>query len=259
MSLKVLTWNMAWGYGLGSEGTANYRKKSAESFKTALQNLAEVILCSQADVVFLQEVDFHSSRSHGVDQLGALARLSGLLYHQGLVTWNHPFIPYPGMNPFQQFGMMKSGGGILSRFPIENIQADLLPKPRENGKLYNHFYLSRFLQMVEIRGYRLCNLHLEAFSESNRELHLIKLEDRMLDYDLDLAGGDFNGLIRTSDEGKDKWEVYQGNEATFPSHSPSQFLDGFLVKKKRFAKVEIETLNTGTISDHFPVLITLTS
>jgi len=254
MSLKILTWNMSFAYGLGSDGS-NYVPRPAMHFENALASMAELIEGMDADIVLLQEVDFFSKRSHYQDQLGTLSRKSGLLYHQAAVSWDAPYVPYPGLSPKNQFGRIKSGGGILSRFPIKNIQLDLLPKPRENGKLYNFFYLNRYLQMVEIEGHRLCNLHLEAFSKENRELQWVKLQDRLIDYDLDLAAGDFNGTGELSESVAKKWTTHFAPEPTFPSPDPDQTLDGFILKNERFKNIRIKTLNSGTVSDHFPVFL----
>lgn len=254
MGLKILTWNLSFAYGLGSDGTA-YTPRPVEHFESALQSMAAVIENTQADIVLLQEVDFKSSRSHDRDQLGELARMSNRLYHQRAVSWDSPYVPFPGLNPSHQFGRILSGGGVLSRFPIRNIQIDLLPKPRENGRIYNFFYLNRYLQMVEIEGYKLCNLHLEAFSRDNRELQWVKLQDRILDFDLDVAAGDFNGTGVLSDSIQKTWSTHFAPEPTFPSPNPNEYLDGFILKTNRFKNIKVSTLNTGTVSDHFPVLL----
>ena len=249
---------MSYGYGLGSEGVG-YKTLPLSHFESALDSMSEMIQNVGADIVLLQEVDFYAKRSHYQDQLAELSRKTGLIYHQELVSWDAPYVPYPSLNPKNQFGRVKSGGGILSRFPIKSIQSDLLPKPKENGKLYNFFYLNRYLQMVEIEGYRICNLHLEAFSMDNRELHLVKLQNRLVDFNLDIAAGDFNGTATLLDSVKDQWTAYFAPEPTFPSPNPDQTLDGFILKNQRFKKIEVKTLNSGTVSDHFPVLLEVES
>ena len=254
MKLKILTWNISYGYGLGSEGTADYQPLPASHFESSLAAMSELIHNLQVDIVLLQEVDFDSKRSHHVQQLDQLARTSGLLYRHECESWNAFYVPYPGLKPNRQFGQVKSGGGILSRFPIQPILTELLPKPRENSKLYNFFYLHRYLQIVEIQGVRICNLHLEAFSTDNRELHLVKLQNRLLDYEVDLAGGDFNGAIILSDEIQKGWKAEPTPEPTFPSNDPKEYLDGFIVKKGRFKDYRLTRLISGSASDHFPLL-----
>jgi endonuclease/exonuclease/phosphatase family metal-dependent hydrolase len=257
MSLKIMTWNLSFAYGPGSEGDERYRPKTVAHFETTLDAMGDIIKHLDPDVVLLQEVDFRSRRSHFQNQLDHLARRSGLLYRNRIITWDRPYVPYPGLHPRNHFGSMLSGGGILSKTPIQPLQHDLLAKPRENSRIYNYFYLSRFLQMVEIRGFRICNLHLEAFSQDNRDLHLVRLQDRLLEYELDLAGGDFNGGAFLRDEVLSQWQTHTPPKPTFPSDAPMQPLDQFIVKQGRFSSVRIEVPETGTLSDHLPVLLWL--
>ena len=140
---------MSYGYGLGSEGVG-YFTRPVTHFDNALQAMSALMRKEEVDIVLLQEVDFDAKRSHHQNQLAELSRRTGLGFQHALVSWDAFYVPFPGLNPKNQFGKIKSGGGILSRFPIIPIQSDLLPKPIENGKLYNFFYLNRYLQMVEI-------------------------------------------------------------------------------------------------------------
>jgi hypothetical protein len=254
MSLKILTWNISYGYGMGSDGLEGYHQLPERHFEETLSAMATLIKKVDADIVLLQEVDFDSKRSHHQNQLEILSRKSNLLYRSECVTWDRLYVPYPGLNPFHHFGRVKSGGGILSKFPIEKIQSDLLPKPRENTKAYNYFYLHRFLQMVEIAGVRICNLHLEAFSKDNRELHLIRLQDRLLDYQIDLAAGDFNDDILLPEKASTLYSALPAPRPTFPSSEPKETLDGFIIKKTGFQNPRISVPDSGQFSDHLPVL-----
>lgn len=255
MGFKILTWNISYGYGPGSEGDRSYQPKSRAHFESSLGAIASVIGQLEVDAVLLQEVDFDSRRSHHMNQLEWLSRRTGMLYRSQIITWEKPYVPYPGLNPLRHFGKVCSGGGILSRTRINPLQFDLLAKPRENPPLYNFFYLSRFLQMVEISGIRICNLHLEAFSPSNRELHLIRLQDRLLDFQIDIAGGDFNGVPLLSERVIPRWDWLKNPKPTFPSTAPDQILDHFVVKQDRITGARLRTLDTGTVSDHLPVLL----
>jgi endonuclease/exonuclease/phosphatase family metal-dependent hydrolase len=254
MQLKILTWNIAWGYGLGSDGSA-YEPKPLSHFESSLQSMSEMIHNLGVDIVFLQEVDFKSSRSHNEEQLDILSRKSGLLYRSQEISWDKAYVPFPGISPARQFGRILSGGGILSRYPIKKIASIHLPKPDENLKLYNWFYLNRYLQIVEIEGLRFCNLHLEAFSKSNRQLHLAKLAAALEEYQVDFAGGDFNGAISLPEAALNHYDLHPSPRPTFPSHDANETLDGFVMKKNRFADFQIKTLDTGTVSDHLAVLV----
>lgn len=257
MSLRILTWNLSYAYGPGSDGFSKWKPLPQLHFQESLSAMAAFIKNVNADIVLLQEVDFGSKRSAYLNQLEILSRKSNLLYHSGCISWDRMYVPFPGLNPLNHFGRVLSGGGILSKTPIRKITEDLLPKPRENHAAYNHFYLNRYLQIAEVAGLNICNLHLEAFSQENRELHLIRLEDRLKDYELDIAGGDFNGAIHLSESTLINYEALPAPEATFPADEPKQTLDGFVVKRGRFRSTKLSVHNTGIFSDHFPVLIEL--
>ncbi len=255
MGLKILTWNISYAHGNGSEGASGWRRHPALHYENALSAMATLIRNTGTDIALLQEVDFDSSRSHRRNQLDTLARRSGLLHRAPCVSWNLPWVPYPGLNPLNHFGKVRSGGGILSRFPIRNVQTDLLPKPRENPEWYNLLYLHRYFQIVETGGLRILNLHLEAFSQENRTLHLMRLDERMRDFSPDICGGDFNGSIGIDERLQSEFEVLPAPGPTFPTPEARDRLDGFILKKSRFKPLRVEIPDTGTFSDHFPVLI----
>jgi endonuclease/exonuclease/phosphatase family metal-dependent hydrolase len=262
MNLKVLSWNIAFGYGEGSEGTTGYQQKPRQHFEETLDAMAEFIRNVNIDIVLLQEVDFHCHRSHHLNQLDWLARKTDLHYRTEVISWDKFYVPYPGLNPKNHFGEMKSGGGILSKFPLSPIMIELLPKPKENFALYNYFYLSRYLQLVQAeiepgRKLNLMNLHLEAFSQENRALHLVKVQNRLVDYGIHLAGGDFNGAPALSDSLKETYNLFPAPSPTFPSSAPTETLDAFILRKGITESYQIKTLDTGSLSDHFPVLMEL--
>lgn len=262
MKLKFLTWNISYAYGPGSDGiktgnTPRYHQRPFSHFESGLKAISNFIRDMKIDVALFQEVDFDSKRSCHVNQLDWIARASGLNYRLPLVSWNHPYVPYPGFNPKNHFGKVVSGGGVISRFPLHSIQNDLLAKPRENSFLYNLFYLNRYLQIFKVElpetEINCANFHLEAFSEDNRELHQVRLQDRLLDYELALSGGDFNGSMKLSEERSKKWDLYPSPLPSFPQQEA--VLDGWIIRKNLVRVENVSTLDTGTISDHLPVLI----
>src|SRR5690606_21886216 len=101
-----------------------------------------------------------------------------------------------------------SGGAILSRFPIQENETILLPKPDTFSWLYNLFYLFRYIQKVtvEINGqaWTLLNSHLEAFDTSTRMAHASVLFQTASQHahsgDISLLafGGDMNSVPSNS-------------------------------------------------------------
>jgi endonuclease/exonuclease/phosphatase family metal-dependent hydrolase len=227
----------------------------ASHFEAALRGISTVLREHQIDIALLQEVDFNSSRSHHQNQLDLLAEQSGLTHRAPLITWTCPYVPYPGLEPRTHFGSVCSGGGILSRFPIQPLRTELLPKPGENSLIYNFFYLHRFLQIVETGGLKICNLHLEAFSKTNRALHLEHLARRLEKDQIDLAAGDFNGEISLPETLRGRFEECVQGAPTFPSNHPTDHLDHFIIKKGVCQNRALRVPETGTLSDHLPVLL----
>ena len=93
-ALVVMTWNIAYAHGRGSEGPGYY-PISEEDSADRLARIGATIRDSGADVALLQEVDFGSDRSHRVDQLQALARRAGLRHAARAVTWRARYVPFP--------------------------------------------------------------------------------------------------------------------------------------------------------------------
>jgi len=80
--------------------------------KLDLARIAKVINSAEPDLVALQEVDYRTGRTGGVDQLGELAKLTGLT-------------PVPGDNIDVAGG--RYGNATLSRWPVANPENRPLP------------------------------------------------------------------------------------------------------------------------------------
>ena len=280
--LKILTWNVGFFYGEGSEGEG-YEKKDSSFFSERLVLASEELRQWDADIVFLQEIDFDSSRSHNVNQAITLAKLAGYHYVALAPSWIMNYIPFPYWPVSDHFGVMNSGGAILSRYPLQNNRVHLLEKPKSNPWWYNLFYLHRFLQDVEVvvgqKTFSITNLHLEAFDKSNREDQIRTLVEQHLKENIDFIAGDFNmvpdGASQKSkflngddyendlsfslmnESGLDEvipMDIYDNSEKdyfTFPSSRPDRRLD-YIFYQRGLKLMKAEVL-TSTLSDHLPV------
>ena len=171
--LRVVSWNVA--YARGRKDDAGDLRDEA-TIRRNLVAIAHVLRTLDADVVALQEVDFDSARTHGIDQVAWLAREAGYPWAARVETWRCRYVPYPYWPFSQHYGRMRSGQAVLSRFPITANIRHLLPQPEENAFWYNAFYLHRAVQHVEIAvggntTLDVLNVHLEAFRQGNRERH----------------------------------------------------------------------------------------
>lgn len=281
--LKVLTWNLSYAHGLGSEGE-NYKRHDKDIYLKNLDEMASIIRESEADIILLQEVDFKSKRTYDIDQAEYLAAKGNYSYIAYAPSWENNYIPYPYFPMSEHFGKMYSGGAILSRYKILKNEIYLFPKPMENPFYYNAFYLHRFFQMVTIeyngKNHYVGNVHLEAFKKETRMTEAKKIVD-IIDAKSDkpwlFIGGDFNTLPTEASkrshfkgypeddyEGDETYEIiskglknlYDPEEKmplTFPSNEPDRKLD-FIFINKKYSRSQTVAIESG-ISDHFPYFV----
>ncbi len=286
-ALRVLSWNIH--YGVGPKDDAG-NLRSREEVLHWLGELAKAIREVNPDLLLLQETDFDSKRTHGIDQMRWLATELGYRYMAPTVTWDKNYVPHPAWPPSQHYGPMTSGQCVLSRFPIITNRHLALPQPDENPWWYNRFYLNRMVQRVEIdvAGTRLgvFNIHNEAFNQKNRELHARLVADWVHDMALPyrLVAGDFNAIppeatLRkafpdepetdmTTDRSiqilRDTWagwgEVYpeqatradESKSFSFPAHAPNRRLDYLWFSPAWYLVEGGIRQQTGAKSDHLP-------
>jgi len=286
--LTLLTWNLSWAYGFGSEGKG-YVPKTKDEMTDRLNKIGLAIKDSGADIVLLQEIDFDSSRSYHVDQLKELTKITGLRYGAKAVSWKAGYVPFPYWPISSQFGKVNSGGAVLSRYPIIADYVTLYPKPESNPWWYNAFYLFRYTQQVSIKfgenSYTVMNNHLEAYDKDTRRMQAQELSDNVKNFEsnLTIVGGDMNtvpqeALLKTGfpDGTGDDYtddstlsilrgisglkevipiEDYYKNESayfTFPSDKPNRRLDYLFVPTNAVIKTA-SVIQAGDMSDHLPV------
>lgn len=290
-TLTVVVWNIAWAYGPGSEGSGS--AEDPAHFEENLDRMGRFLAEQEADIVLLQEVDFGATRSHHVDQAQRLAEAAGLGYVAPAVSWVANWVPFPYWPPRDHFGRMRSGGAVLSRFPIELNEVTLLEKPESNPFWYNLFYPFRYVQETKIRvlgaPFRVYNAHLEAFDVDNRKAQA-RTFSRIIDDgpdDLVIVGGDFNSVPpespqragfadepetdfngddtlailrstgRLRDAFADVFEEEPGSYFTFPAGDPNRKLDHLLLSPEfRIVSAEVGR-RVGTVSDHLPLVVRL--
>ena len=287
--LNILTWNIAFVQGAGSDGK-NYDPKNAKEMEDNLIKIGDAIRQSKADIVLLQEIDFDSSRSHNIDQLEKLSDITGLRYGAYANSWKARYVPFPFWPPNKQFGRMESGGAVLSRYPITSNNVELYKKPESNAWWYNAFYPFRYSQKVEIDlGYKkliALNTHLEAYDITNRFEQATSIATAINEFNnsssLIILGGDINALPisatkthdfpNESDDyrndntmgtlnsisslteviGEDAYSEYESEVFTYPSHEPNRRLDYIFTSNNATVK-NARVLKVGDLSDHLPV------
>ncbi len=280
--IKIMTWNISFLYGEGSEGPG-YEYRDKKFFEDKLELLVRQIKEANPDILCLQEIDFDSHRSHNINQAQILAQKAGYPYVAQAVSWESNYIPFPYWPISRNFGSMKSGGAILSKYPILSHEVTLLQKPQGNPWWYNVFYLHRYLQKVSIqlgeKTFNVINLHLEAFDKVDRLSQIKLLSDKVKNENINLVTGDFN-MVPTGATKKSKFfntdeyendasfevmnksgmqevipeEIYLKDENqyfTFPAWNPDRRLD-YIFYQPELKMMKAEILPSA-LSDHLPL------
>ena len=221
--LRVLTYNIHHG-----EGTDN---------RSDIERLAKIIRDLNPDVVALQEVDFKTRRSNGIDQAGRLGELTRMESVFGRAMY---------------FQGGEYGEALLSRFPMEEKRVYALPyrpgqEPRAAlaAKVIPDGGLPEFIFV----GTHLCHQSEETRFEQMTRIHslLSDVEDVpvILAGDLNARKGSppMNVLL------EEKWRDASG---------PDSRIDYILVRlKDPWKVVEVRIIEDDVASDHFPVLVVL--
>jgi endonuclease/exonuclease/phosphatase family metal-dependent hydrolase len=280
--LKVLTFNLGFLYGKGSEGPG-YEKREKDFYEKQLMKVSEEIQEWNPDIIFLQEVDFSSARSHYLNEARFIAQNSGFPFVAEASSWVSNYIPFPYWPFKNNFGPMNSGGAILSKYPISHQEVTLLAKPLSNPWWYNLFYLHRYLQKVSIsvgdKKFNVMNVHLEAYDKVDRKKQISILVKKIQNETIQLVVGDFN-MVPTGASKKSKFfnednyendssyeemeksglfevipeQIYlkdEGRYFTFPSWAPDRRLD-YIWYKKDLKMMKAEVLPSAS-SDHLPL------
>jgi Metal-dependent hydrolase len=294
--LTVVTWNTGYG-ALGDN--ADFFMDGGKMVNTAdkdrvNENLKEITAKLRElspDIIFLQETDRDSARSHGIDE--AKYFLDNLPGYQMTFANNFKvsFLPYP----IPPIGKVDSGIATYSRFASGSSQRVQLPIPFSWPVRMINLKRCLLIDRIPIEGTDrqlvLINLHLEAYDNgegkaAQTEMLRQILEQESINGNYVIAGGDFNQIFSSMDKSlypsqEGKWQCGEIDVSAFPAgwqflmdaRTPScrsldqpykdaekegfqyYLIDGFIVSRN--VHVEgLETLDMGFVnSDHNPVVL----
>jgi endonuclease/exonuclease/phosphatase family metal-dependent hydrolase len=247
--ITAVTYNI--GYASGDKNNLPVRLAKSEVIENLDAMVGELKELA-ADVVFLQEVDFDSRRTFGIDQMDYLAKALKMPYAAYAVTWNKRYVPWPYWPPRVHFGRMLSGQAVLSRFPISEHSVTRFEKPANNAFWYNLFYIGRCAQCLRLDAggetMDVWNVHLEAFDEEARRHQLTELANSVAEDDRTiLVAGDFNEVPNLFLQNFSRKTSLKRSGTGFDHifYAESLTLDG-------------EGYETSAASDHFPQWATFT-
>jgi endonuclease/exonuclease/phosphatase family metal-dependent hydrolase len=260
------------------------RPKEKAFFDQKMTSLIDQIKSSSPDVICLQEVDFESARSFDINQATDLAKKANYPYVAPAVGWSSNYIPFPYWPIKRNFGRVKSGGVILSKYPIISHAIHFYQKPTSKPWWYNLFYPHRYFQKVEIefgeKKIKVIGLHLDAYDKQDRRNQISYLVESIKTDPVDFIVGDFNMLpdiatkrskfITNSDEYENDpsfsemkksgmaevipEDIYIQDETaymTFPASKPERRLD-YIFFNPSLKMIKAEILPSA-LSDHLPL------
>lgn len=294
--ISLLTFNVGYG-ALGDN--ADFFMDGGKSVYTAdkdrvnqnLNGIMSAVKSLDPDIVFFQEIDRSSSRSHRINEY---EKFAGELKQYAFSFANNfkvAFLPYP----VPPIGKVDSGLATASKFGVESAERVQLPIPFawpvRMANLKRCVMVSRIPVKDSDKQLVLFNLHLEAYDNGEGKTAQTKMLAELLKAETDkgnyvIAGGDFNQIFSTADktayparEGMwtpgeiDVTAFGEGFRFLMDEKVPScrsldkaykgadkesfQFylIDGFIVSEN----IEVDLLQTQDLdfvcSDHNPVLI----
>jgi endonuclease/exonuclease/phosphatase family metal-dependent hydrolase len=269
-SLRLVTYNIAHARGPGLQ-TPNTGGGTVEEKRARLQRIGEALRNTRADLIFLQEVDFNTWWSGGLDQSAIIAETAGMPYrvNQRNIDTGLPF-----------WRRWEFGNVLLSRLPILEAEKLELPPYSDVEKLVagNHDALMALIELGGGEQLRVIGVHLEVRSEENRvqaAQRLIAVQREFSDPmillgDLNSTPPGFPGS-QTSRLGQNTVELLESfggfqrrpargrathRDFTFPSEGPRKIID-WILPDPNFRITEYVVLRNIRESDHFPVLTTL--
>lgn len=296
--ISIMSWNIGYG-ALGDN--ADFFMDGGEMVNTAtkerldqnLNEIEEAVKADNPDIAFFQEMDFHSARSHDVNEY---ERMVNALDKKKASSWTYnfkvKFVPYP----LPPIGHVESGLATFSGYKVDKAERIKLPSPFKWPVRVANLKRCLLINRLPIKGSDkelvLVNLHLEAFDDGSGKAAQTKMLKEVMDKEVAkgnyvVVAGDFNqgfsnidssnypmvwddwvaGVIDQKDIGDDYDMLMDNTAPTCRSNTkiyaehrgkgPYQFflIDGYIVSKN----VKVNSIKTEDLdfraSDHNPVLV----
>lgn len=194
--LKVVSYNIHFGVGLNGNTT----KIDKKSYEKRLDKIANILKDIDADIAFLQEVDFDSERSHFIDQANYLASKAGYSYITKAPTHRkkvHLF--YNNI-----VGKIELGLCVLSKYPIEHSETMIFDYSKQIPFFAKWLYDAHGAQKCVIKYQQkpitIINVHLEPWDQEARLEQINVIIKFWLNHQSfpTIIAGDFNSISPNS-------------------------------------------------------------
>lgn len=275
-TLSIMTFNIGYLSGM-TNNKAVERTKAL--FDANANSLLQLLDENSIEILALQEIDFGSSRSFEVNQLELIQKKGNYNFAAKAINWDKNYVPFPYWPVHLQFGKIQSGQALVSRYPILSNTVEVLEKPVDRPFYYNDFYLDRLIQTSKIsingRELSVMNIHLEAFSEKTRAIHLEHVFDTfkaLVAKGPAILLGDFNESLLPMEASlmqkfysqpgfghaisTSQVTDFGGDNYTFSAETPKVKIDYIFYSSDSIEMIDAKTIsNTNLLSDHLPVMM----
>ena len=200
--LKLVSWNIGFGayeqdYDFFMDGGKQSRAPSEERLDSNLRSIGRELRSFDADMYFIQEVDFDATRSYHIDERPYLKDALPGYAATFAQNYDSPYLMYPVFRPH---GASKSG--MLTFSSAEISSAHRVELPVESGIMkfldLDRCFCKNRIALADGKELVLFNFHFSAYTSDGTiatEQLKILLEDMENEYDAGnycVAGGDFN-------------------------------------------------------------------
>lgn len=234
--LKVMTYNVH---------HCNPPSKSAVG-EIDIDTIAGVIKKQNPDLVALQEIDDHTSRSGAFNEAGVIAQKLNMYYYFGKAI---------------DYGGGGYGVAILSKYPLSDTRT--IPLPSTQGfKGETRVLALATIALPNGKSVRFSSTHLEVSSGANRDLQIKEINRIATAEALPfIIGGDFNsaeGSTVIQELDKAFTRTCEQCEPTIPVHHPTKAIDFIAFSKNvPFKVLSHRVIPEQYASDHLPVVAVL--
>ena len=205
----ALSWNIGYG-ALGDyadffmDGGSHVSTSTASQVKDNMASIVSVVKNENPDIMFFQEVDVSSKRSHYIDETDLF--MDSFDGYSGFYAPNYKvlYVPYP----FPTIGKVNCGLFSMTDFDVSESKRISLPCPFKYPvrlcNLKRCLNISRSPVAGSDKELVMVNIHLEAYDSGEGKIQQTEmlneiLEEEALKGNYVIAAGDFNQYFSTVD------------------------------------------------------------
>ena len=216
--ISLLTFNIGYG-ALGDnadffmDGGTSVMTADKDRVNENLDGILKEVKNINPDIVFFQEIDKISTRSHHINEYEKFKSELTDYNFSFANNFKVSFLPYP----IPPIGKVDSGIATASKFKVQTARRVQLPMPFNwpvrMANLKRCVLASRFPIKDSDQELVIFNLHLEAYDDGQGKIAQTKMLADLLNAEAQknnfvIAGGDFNQIFSTAD--KSAYPKYEG-------------------------------------------------